>query len=192
MKRWTIDEARRATESELARLLNAMEDATSAERCNLRKDLTAWENVESMLDGLTDNFTFESETYDGAKQGIDREYPVFNIGTFAEQALQFAYIGRVKGKAKTDNFDHTIKRRKVEYKATISPNRYNTAYNGKNDVLLIIGRQVVYMDAETAVQMADERGRFKMSKTLDYESAMTANEERAEIARVLQEILFGE
>lgn len=146
--------------AERARLENLIETGTAKDACNYRKTLTACMNMDALVTACGERFTANAEIYTAK-----RDTPIFNYGTVAEQALQFLYVRRNTSKSTATGYDHSIKRRPVEYKACLSSSSKNTPYtpNDKGvyaDVLLINTVGVWYIPAEYACALTEKYGRF--------------------------------
>ena len=188
MTYFTNQALRSAVEKELNRLTANLESASAKDACNIRKAITATNNMSRLLDACGERFEANSEVYTA-----DRDFELFNYGTVAEQALFFLYTRRNSEKSEKIGFDHTIKRAKCEFKACLSHSSKNTAYkpndNGRfADVLLVNAVGVFYIPAEYAVTLVDSRGRFNPVK--DY--ADYVPEARKELCEVLTMKIYGE
>lgn len=188
MTHFTNSTLHSAVVRETARLAEKLNHASAKEACNVRKAITATENISRLINACGERFEANSEAYTA-----DRDFELFNYGTVAEQALFFLYTHRNSEKSEKVGFDHTIKRAKCEFKASLSHSSKNTAYKPNErgqfaDVLLINAVGVFYIPSEVAVTLVDSRGRFNPVK--DYSEFVP--EGKREMCEVLTMKVYGE
>lgn len=173
--------------AEKARLIEKIDGEGAKQACNDRKVLTACVNAEKILNAVGDKFTANAEVYTA-----NRETPIFNYGTVAEQALFYLRTHRATGKSDKDGYDHSLKGRKCEYKACLSHSSKNSPYTPNNggkwaDVLLVNTVGVWYIPAEDAQALIDKYGRF--NPIADYGDYVP--EEMVDLCESLASAIFG-
>ena len=187
MKTLTYADLRAMLEAETARLQNLIETEGAKKACNYRKTLTACINCEKLVVACGDKFKANSELYTA-----DRETPVPNYGTVAEQALFYLMTHKATGKSAKNGYDHTLRGKRVEYKACLSASSKNTPYTPTDrglyrDVLLVNTCGVWYIPADEAKDLTEKYGRFKHNG--DYSEYIP--DDLRDLCDLLTTLIFG-
>lgn len=174
-----------------------MSDASPADRCNIKKTLTAWETMARYLNAVSDKFQSYSSVYTDKENGA-RYANIGDVSEFILYALKTGKLSCKNGLSRQQGFDHislddTGKRVTVEYKACFSNSSKNTPFkpmsNGKyaQIVLLATPCGIYAIPSETALELMDARGRFK---PIDYSEYNAPN--MVGIVNRLNMAVFGE